>query len=179
MRDAGFATWSPDGKWLYYNDYPVGKYLRKVSVDGGPPVIVRADNASRPAIAPDGATLYFVVELPVVTGGSDLEFRAAKPEDGPSRLLARIPVRRTAPWQTFQPIVSPDGKRLAFVLLDEAASNLWAISTSTGELRQLTDFGAEPTFIVRRASWSADGRFLFAAVGQGDSDVVLLEGLKW
>jgi eukaryotic-like serine/threonine-protein kinase len=179
MRNAGFATWSPDGKWLYYNDYPVGKYLRKVSVDGGPPVIVRADNASRPAIAPDGATLYYVVELPVVTGGSDLEFRTAKPEDGPSRLLTRIPVRRTAPWQTFQPIISPDGKRLAFVLLDGTASNLWAISTSTGELRQLTDFGAEPTFIVRRASWSADGRFLFAAVGHGDSDVVLLEGWKW
>ena len=25
MRDAGSATWSPDGKWLYYNDYPAGK----------------------------------------------------------------------------------------------------------------------------------------------------------
>ena len=179
MRDAGFATWSPDGKWLYYYDYPTGKYLRKVSVDGGPPVIVRSDNASRPALAPDGATLYYVVELPVVTGGSDLELRVAKPEDGPSRVLTRIPVRRTTSWQVFQPIISPDGKWLAFVLLDGTASNLWAISTSTGALRQLTDFGAEPTFIARRASWSADGRFLFAAVGRGDSDVVLLEGLKW
>jgi eukaryotic-like serine/threonine-protein kinase len=179
MRDAGFATWSPDGKWLYYYDYPAGKYLRKVSVDGGPPMIVRADNASRPAIAPDGTTLYYVVELPVVTGGSDLEFRVAKPEDGPSRLLTRIPVRRTTSWQVFQPIISPDGKSLAFVLQDGTASNLWTISTSTGALRQLTDFGAEPTFIARRASWSTDGRFVFAAVGRGDSDVVLLEGLKW
>ena len=178
MRDAGSATWSPDGKWLYYNDYPAGKYLRKISVDGGASVIVRADNASRPAIAPDGATLYYVIELPVVTGGSDLEFRAAKPEDGPSRLLARIPVGRTAPWQVFQPVISPDGRWLAFALLDGTISNLWAISTSTGQLRQLTDFGRGPTFIVRRVSWSGDGRFVFAAVGQGDGDVVLLDGLR-
>ena len=71
-----------------------------------------------PLCTPDGATLYYVIELPVVTGGSDLEFRAATPEDGPSRLLARIPVGRTAPWQVFQPVISPDGRWLAFALLD-------------------------------------------------------------
>jgi Tol biopolymer transport system component len=177
MRDAGYATWSADGKWLYYYDYPAGKYLRKISVDGGSSVIVRTDNGSRPAIAPDGATLYYVIELPVVTGGSDLEFRAAQPEDGPSHLLARIPVGRTAPWQAFQPVISPNGRWLAFALLDGTVSNLWAISTSTGQLRQLTDFGRGPTFIVRRVSWSGDGRFVFAAVGQGDGDVVMLDGL--
>ena len=58
MRGAGYATWSPDGKWLYFADYPAGQHLRKVAVDGGEPVIVRDDKASRPAIAPDGATLY-------------------------------------------------------------------------------------------------------------------------
>jgi hypothetical protein len=26
-------------------------------------------------------------------------------------------------------------------------------------------------------SWSSDGRFLLAAVGEGDADIVLLEGL--
>ena len=32
-------------------------------------------------------------------------------------------------------------------------------------------------FIARRVSWSADGRSIFAAVGQGDADIVLLDGL--
>ncbi len=178
MRNAGFAAWSPDGKWLYYSEFPTGKYLRKLSVETGASTMVRADNASRPAIAPNGATLYYVIELPLVTGGSDLEIRVAQPEDGPSRLLARIPVGRTAPWQAFQPVISPDGRWLAFALVDGTISNLWAISTSTGQLRQLTDFSRGPTFIARRVSWSREGRFLFVAVGQGDGDVVLLDGVR-
>jgi hypothetical protein len=45
-------------------------------------------------------------------------------------------------------------------------------------VRQLSDFGQRPTIITRRASWSSDGRFIFAALGEADSDVVLLDGLK-
>ena len=33
------------------------------------------------------------------------------------------------------------------------------------------------TFIARRVSWTSDGKFLFAAVGDGDSDIVLFAGL--
>lgn len=145
---------------------------------GGPPVVVRDDRAASPAIGPDGETLYYLIQLPVVTGGSDVEIRVAKPESAPSRLLARIPATRTAPWLAFQPVISPDGRWLVLGLLDEAVTNLWAVSTSTGQLRQLTDFGQQPTFITRRVSWSSDGRFIFAAVGQGDSDVVFLDGVK-
>jgi Tol biopolymer transport system component len=137
--------------------------------------VIRSDRASRVAISPDGASLYYAIELPVVTGGSDLEIRVARPESGPSRLLAQIPARRA---EGFQPVISPDGKWLALALLDGVTSNLWALSTSTGQLRQLTDFGDQPIFITRRVSWSSDGRSIFAAVGEGDSDVVWLEGLK-
>jgi serine/threonine protein kinase/Tol biopolymer transport system component len=174
-RDAGWATWSPDGQWLYFSDYPIGTHLRKVPATGGAPVVIRSDRASRVAISPDGASLYYAIELPVVTGGSDLEIRVARPESGPSRLLAQIPARRA---EGFQPVISPDGKWLALALLDGVTSNLWALSTSTGQLRQLTDFGDQPIFITRRVSWSSDGRSIFAAVGEGDSDVVWLEGLK-
>jgi Tol biopolymer transport system component len=177
-RGAGWATWSPDGQWLYFSDYPIGTNLRKVPATGGSPVVVRSDNASRVALAPDGGALYYAIELPVVSGGSDLEIRVAQPEDAPSRVLTRIPARRAAPGGGFQPVISPDGQWLALALLDGVTSNLWALSTSTGQLRQLTDFGDQPTFITRRVSWSSDGRFIFAAVGEGDSDVVLLDGLK-
>lgn len=153
-------------------------HLRKVPVTGSSPVLVRSDQASRVAIAPGGGALYFAIEFAAFGGGSDLEIHVARPEDGPSRLLARIPARRMAPWQVSQPVISPDGKWLALALLDGVTSNLWALSTLTGQLRRLTDFGQQPTFIVRRVSWSSDGRFIFAAVGEGDSDVVLLEGLK-
>jgi hypothetical protein len=53
----------------------------------------------------------------------------------------------------------------------------WALSTTTGEWRQITDFGERAPFIARRVSWSSDGRSILAAVAEGDSDIVLLEGL--
>jgi hypothetical protein len=62
-------------------------------------------------------------------------------------------------------------------LTDGFTTNVWSLSTETGEWRQLTDFGDRVTFIVRRVSWSSDGRSILAAVGEGDSDIVLLEGL--
>jgi Tol biopolymer transport system component len=76
------------------------------------------------------------------------------------------------------PVLSPDGKWLALPLTDGFATNIWALPTSGGPLRQLTDFGRRPTYIARRVSWSADGKAVFAAVGEGDADVVLLRGLK-
>ena len=93
-------------------------------------------------------------------------------------MLARIPAARAAAGGGFQPVISPDGNWLALALQDGITTNLWALSTMTGQLRQLTDFGEQPTIITRRVSWSADGRFIFAAVGEADSDVVLLEGRR-
>jgi hypothetical protein len=49
---------------------------------------------------------------------------------------------------------------------------------SSGSWRQLTDFGQRATLIARRVSWSSDGRSIYAAVAEGDSDVVLLGGLR-
>jgi Tol biopolymer transport system component len=149
-----------------------------VRVTGGAPELVRSDHATRVAIAPDGA-LYYAIEWPIVSGGSDLEIRVAHPENAAaSRVLARMPAARAGAGGGFQPVISPDGNWLALALLDGITTNLWALSTSTGQLRQLTDFGEQPTIITRRVSWSTDGRFIFAAVGEADSDVVLLEGLK-
>jgi Tol biopolymer transport system component len=92
-------------------------------------------------------------------------------------VLARIPASRIPLWQIVNPALSPDGKWLAQPLTDGFTTNIWALSTATAEWRQLTDFQARPTFIARRVSWSADGRSVLAAVGEGDADIVLLEGL--
>jgi eukaryotic-like serine/threonine-protein kinase len=177
-HNAAWATWSPDGQWLYFSDYPEGTNLRKVRISGGAPEIVRSDNATRVAIAPDSPTLYYAIELPVITGGSDLEIRVARPENASSRVLARIAADRAGAGGGFQPVVSPDGKWLALALVDGITTNLWAMSTSTGQLRQLTDFGERPTIITRRVSWSADGQSIFAALGEAESDILLLEGLR-
>ncbi|MEO6213733.1 MAG: LpqB family beta-propeller domain-containing protein [Vicinamibacterales bacterium] len=181
---AGWASWSRDGRWLYYNENTSTQItgglgsLKKIQPDGGPSITVRADKGNRSAIAPDGSTLYFVVERPTVSGGTDYEIRVASPEDGPSRVLAQIPARRIPPWQLVHPVISQDGQLLAFPLTDGVATNLWVLPTSGGPLRQVTDFGQRPTYIARRVSWSADGKSIFAALGEGDADVVLIRGLR-
>jgi hypothetical protein len=123
------------------------------------------------------ATLYYVVERPLLDGRPELEIRAATPEDGPSRALARIPASRVPSWQIVNPALSPDGTWLAMPLTDGHTTNIWALSTLTGAWRQVTDFGNRATFIARHVSWTADGRSVLAAIGEGDADIVLLDGL--
>ena len=151
--------------------------ISKVMIDGGEPTLVRADTATRPAISSDGSSLSWVVELLAGSGLADYEIRKASPENGPATVLVRIPGRRVPIWLMIHPVISPDGKWLALPLVDNGTSNIWAISTADGTFRQLTDFGSQPTFIARRVSWSSESQSVFAALGQGEADVVLLSGV--
>jgi serine/threonine protein kinase len=173
-------AWSPDGRWLYYSTWEGAEatnvVLKKVPVDGGTAVTVRTERI-RNVIGLHGNTLYYAVERPLVDGTPEFEIRAASPEDAPFRVLARIPGSRVPIWQIVNPTLSPDGKWLAQALTDGVTTNVWALSTMTGEWRQITDFGDRATFIARRVCWSSDGRSILAAVAEGDSDIVLLEGL--
>jgi len=173
-------AWSPDGRWVYYSTRggaaATDVMLKKVPVDGGPSVTVRTERL-RNVIGLHGATLYYLLDRPLVDGTPEFEIRAATPEDGPFRVLARISASRVPIWQIANPALSPDGKWLAQALTDGFTTNLWVLSTATGEWRQITDFGERATFIARHVSWSSDGRSILAAVAEGDSDIVLLEGL--
>jgi Tol biopolymer transport system component len=182
IPEGAWTTWSRDSKWLYYADSsPVrdtGSFrLMKSPVDGGSAVVVRSDNARGPALGPDGSALYYVVPLENLNGLLDYELRVARPEDGPSKLLARISGKRVPIWQGLHPVISKDGKWLVVPLDDGQGTNLWVVSTADGKLRRITDFGQKRTFIARRVSWSSDGKWVFAAVGEGDADIVQMDGL--
>ena len=182
LTEGAWATWSGDSKWLYYAESsPVrntGSFrMMKTPIEGGATVLVRSDNARGPATTPDGSALYYVVPLQNLNGLLDYELRAARPEDGPSKLLARISGERVPIWQGLHPVISRDGKWLVTPLDDGAGTNIWTISTADGKLRRITNFGAKRTFIARRVSWSSDGKWLFAAVGEGDADIVQMDGL--
>ncbi len=182
ISEGAWATWSGDSKWLYYTESsPVrdtGSFrMMKSPVEGGPTVLVRSDNARGPAVAPDGSALYYVVPLQNLNGLLDYELRVARPEDGPSKLLARISGERVPIWQGLHPVISRDGKSLVVPLDDGLGTNIWVVSTSDGKLRRITEFGQKRTFIARRVSWSSDGKWVFAAVGEGDADIVQMDEL--
>jgi eukaryotic-like serine/threonine-protein kinase len=173
--NGGWACWSPDSRWLYYSP-PTQKGFRieKISPDGGNPIVVRED-ALKAAVGPDG-TLYFTLNLASLNGVQGMEIRAARPENADARSVARIPGARLS-LSLMQPVISPDGKWLALLLLDGPTTNIWIQPTDGGPMRQVTDFGREATFISRRVSWSADGKSIFAAVGKGEADIVWLSKL--
>jgi eukaryotic-like serine/threonine-protein kinase len=177
-----WTAWSGDSKWLYFSESsPVrktgGYRLMKLPLEGGPAVLVRSDNARGPAPAPDGSGVYYVVPLQNLNGSLDYELRVARPDSGPSTLLNRISGQRIPLWQGLQPVISKDGKWLALPLDDSLGTNIYMASSVDGKLKQVTDFGQKRTFIARRLDWSADGKWIFAAVGEGDADIVEIAGI--
>jgi Tol biopolymer transport system component len=90
-------------------------------------------------------------------------------------VVARLPASRLATWQVVNPALSPDGRWLAQALTDGATTNVWVAPTTSGEWQPLTRFAGRATYIARRVTWSPDGRYVFAAVGEGDADIIRLE----
>ena len=177
-----WVCWSPRGDYIYYTATPTNtntQEIRKLPIDGGPPAVVRTDDAIACAVSPANDALYYARILRQAGGSFDLEIRVARPENAPSTVLARLAGTRVpAGAINFQIYPSPDGRWLATPLVDGSTTNLWAISTETGELRRLTDFGQRNVVIARRIAWSRDGGFVYAAVSDVDSDIVMLDGLR-
>ena len=173
------ASWSADGRWVYYSrTTDAGICVEKVAIDGGPAISVRCGNANASAPTPDGSALYFVSLLIKSNGIVDHEIARARPENGPSDVLARVtgsrvPVNR----RYFVPVLSPDGQWLTVPLSDGATSNIWVQPTNGEAMRPLTDFGDRSVVIARRVSWSPESKYLYAAVADTDADIVLLAGL--
>ena len=177
--EGGWSNWSHDSKWIYIvpgggRGLPQGIY--KYPVDGGEPILVRKDGAERPAIARDG-TLYFVRMTGRIAGGEALEVYRAKPESGDQQLMLRIAASQAPGWTRCQPVLSPDGRWLAFIFADSGTANLYLLPTGGGQLRQITDFGGRSMLMARRVSWSPDSRHVYAAIGDSDADVVLFSHL--
>jgi Tol biopolymer transport system component len=173
--------WTPDGRQLVYTtgqDSGAAR-LERIGLDGGAPVVVRTD-ASTPALASDGRTLYYVHGLRHELLGlrGDLQICCSPLGEGPSHEIGRIAASRVpVSVRLLQLFLSPDGQWLAVPLVDGATSNVWALPTSGGPTKQLTDFGDRCNVIARSVSWSADSQFLFAAVAETETDIVLFDGL--
>ena len=169
-------SWSDDGRWVYYVESP-STSIKRISVDGGTSETVRAEPA-RNLIGVHGTTVYYVVDRALLDGRQEFEIWSASLENGEAKAISTLPISRIPPWQVVNPALSPNGKWLAMPLTDGFTTNIWAISTEDGRLmKRVTDFGNRAIFITRRVSWSADGRSILAAIGEGDADIVLLDGL--
>src|SRR5262245_2754459 len=174
-----WASWSPDGRWLYYSPSQSGPIcIEKIPAGGGPPVRVRCDNAGGP-VPSDGSTLFYVGTKTADVGSwKDFDVRVATPEDGPGKTLASIAINRVpvSPF-LFHVFLSANRRWLGVPLIDGGTTNIWVIPTDGGTPRPVTDFGERSVLIVRRVSWSPDNKWIYAAVADIDTDIVLVGGL--
>jgi Tol biopolymer transport system component len=173
-----YPNWSSDGRWIYYSQSKGNvECIHKAPLSGTPTTMLRCDNGTAPSPTSDGSTLYFLKSLPTTNAATD-EIHRARPEDGPSEVLAQVSASRaTVGRGSLGPVLSPDGKLLAILLSDAGTSNIWGLPTDGGPMRLLTDFGDRAVVIGRRVSWSRDSKFIYAAVADTDADIVLLDGL--
>jgi Tol biopolymer transport system component len=180
VSNGTFANWSADGRWIYYVQSKADTTcIHKAPLTGKPTITLQCDNAVvAPSPVPDGSGLYFVKALTIRNAATDEIYRA-RPEDGPSELLASVAGSRAPLGRGFvlAPVLSPDGKLLTMPLRDGTTSNIWALPTDGGPMRPLTDFGDRAVVIGRRVSWSPTSKFVYAAVAETDADIVLLDGL--
>ena len=169
----GGASWSSDGKWLYYIAHshdPLNSSTHRIPVDGGQEILVR-DGAIGLAVSSDGGTAYFSP-----SDDRQGEIWKATPADSGTAEPLNTGLQSRIPLWPHQYVLSPDDAWLATPLRDRGTTNLWVISTMDGSLKQITDFGERATTIGRQVSWSRDGRHVIAALMVTDADIVLLEG---
>jgi WD40-like Beta Propeller Repeat len=180
-RRGWYSCWSSDGQWLYYTAAQQdARHLERVPVQGGEPEVVRPTGTPGAAVCADGSTVYFVHPLRSEIFGlwGDSEIRRAPIGDETSEPMARIAASRVPVSPLLlQVFLSPDGQWLAMPLIDGATTNLWVLPTAVGPMKQLTDFGDRSILISRSVSWSADSQYLYAAVAEVETDVLLFDGL--
>jgi Tol biopolymer transport system component len=176
--------WSSNGDWLYFESVETGSScIRKIRPGGGESVVIPLEpDAQIPTVSAGGNILYYCVTLRVSLLGnderSDREVRRARPESGEVETLACIPGDRIPGLPPVLYIVaSPDDRWLASPLIDGATTNLWLLPTAGGDMKRVTDFGDRTVEIARSISWSADGRHLYAAIVDIETDIVLFDGL--
>jgi eukaryotic-like serine/threonine-protein kinase len=144
-----------DSKWVIYR---TGNDIRKVPIEGGPPVVLLSREVQGPSLSPDGRLLaFFVNEQP------DSQVWQIEIYD----LASRLTVKRFALPDSTHPFNgmsltpdnrlrwTPDGKELAYVSSSSGASNIWIQPLNGGTFRKLTDFKEAE---ITSFAWSDGGR---------------------
>jgi len=155
---------SPDGKAVVFHNYFPGSFpLKKVSSEGGTPILLNDRWNTAPAISPDGnfvavwhaemfADEWQLALIPFKTGGKPIKtFSVVSPE-------GRIR------W-------TKDGRGLLYIVTADGVSNIWRQPIDGGRPVPVTQFQNDLIFSF---DISPDGKTLVCERGTSAQDVILI-----
>jgi Tol biopolymer transport system component len=162
--DAGWPTWSPDGKRIAFHSAKAGNYdIWAIGVDGSELVNLTQDPSDDqyPAWSPDGTRIAFTSKR---SGNQDVWVMNA---DGSN------PVNLTrSPGRDRYPMWSPDGKRFTFNTSRDGNQEIYIMNADGSNQKNVS---LSPDSIEGMADWSPDGkRLVFYSNRPGNKDVFVL-----
>ncbi|HVS01535.1 MAG TPA: protein kinase [Thermoanaerobaculia bacterium] len=155
-------AYSPTGHLLYERQttnpgiWALPFSLADLEVTGEPFLVV--PNAGVPDVSQEGTLVY--------VAGSEARLTRLAWVDRQGQRLGEIGSPQD---QVVQPVLSPDGKRLALLVSDGGRRDLWIHDTERGTRTRLTFDEALETW----PEWSPDGRQVIYSVGQGGQELSL------
>jgi Tol biopolymer transport system component len=161
----GSPTWSPDESSITVAALRDGEpQIHRIPLNGAAPSVLVHHYSINPVWSPDGTFLIYAE----ADSGPDFTLRAVS-ASGDAFALPDIKLPRGGRRVSFVP-----GRNALVVLHGQMRhNNFWHIDLTTGERRQLTDFGRE--FSVRDFDVSSDGREIVFDRRQENSDLALIE----
>ena len=174
-KDEEIPLCSADGSSFYYSDAATVRIM-KMPVAGGSPELVKASvvpngfTQGALNLSPDGRW------MPEILTSTDLGSQttthkialidASANLDAPAKVLDM----RSDAWQFIGFL--PDGKALAYVIVENGVGNIWAQPLDGSKGRMLTNFTSDQ---ISAFQFSPDGKTLAVARKHVISDVVLLQ----
>jgi eukaryotic-like serine/threonine-protein kinase len=160
---------SPDSTWIAYVRRRSDQQMVAVRspIGGGTPTELIA-NLSRDNvhISPDGSLVESIV-WDLASNGTVVQVVSAT--GGPVRYSLKIPAVAS------EPLWSPDGKSLHYLLSRGGVVNIWEQPLAGGPPRQVTSFKDR---LIGRFAWSRDGKQLAVLRGITAFDIVLMSNFN-
>src|SRR5271154_3188207 len=165
-----------DGKWAYYADVTKNYQIYRVPIEGGTPELLQASvvengfvDSSARDLSPDGKWLPVIVTKIDPKTQEDIHSLALIDVVANTASAMRIfPSQATI---TLPLVFTPDGKNVAYRVVDNGTDNIWMQPVDGSKGRQVTNFTTDH---IRSFAWSPDGKTLAVVRQHLVSDVVLL-----
>jgi eukaryotic-like serine/threonine-protein kinase len=166
---------SPDGKWLYYADNTKNYEIYREPIEGGAPELIKASRmqngfvGSAGNLSSDGKLLAAIVTQ--IDPATQADIHALALIDVATNTASSIRIFPSQPTITFPVAFTPDGKNVAYRVIDKGTDNIWMQPVDGSKGHPVTEFTTDH---IRGFGWSPDGKTLAVVRGHLVSDVVLL-----